>query len=200
MVDFQRVAATTSCRDLPAFGSAAFARMTDPAVIANLAPPQQPFMTRIPALMDYQDAMASIFKRYAMGCADPRAALVTDAAMLELVVVELPLLDQFLAGFAPDDPSYAARVHGREQVVQGLVEMATGAALTVRGTDFTAPLPGVGLRLGTALARAQALVPAGTLAGAIGNLDVPEALDDNPYRRALRAELRAGLHAPAPPP
>lgn len=196
--DFKRVAATTSCGGLPTFGSPGFARMTDPSAIADVAPPGQPFVTRLPALMDYQVALAAIFKRYAMACGDPRAALVMDAALIELVVLELPLFDQFLAGFAPDDPTYATRVHGRDQVVQGLVAMATGAALTVRGTDFTAPLPGVGLRLGTALARAQALLPADTLAGAVGNLDVPADLDDNAYRRALRTELRAGLHRPLP--
>ncbi len=202
--DFQRVAAITRCGDLPAFGSAAFARMTAPDALASIDPADQPVSARSGALLDYQDALGAIFKRYTVACGDARAALTLDSALLELNVRALPLMDRFLAGFAPDDPTYAARVRGRQQVADGVVEMATGAEITVRGTDFTAPLPGVGLRLGTALAQVRALLPAGALDGVIGNLGAPTEGDDNPYRRALRVELQTGLHsvpaAPAPTP
>ena len=72
--------------------------------------------------------------------------------------------------------------------------------MTVRGTSFTGPLPGIGRRLGAAVAHARALLPPDALAAALANLEAPEASDDNPHRRALRADIRAGLTAPPPAP
>ncbi len=199
--DFQRVAAATDgCRALPAFGSAAFARMTDPGVLATIDPPERPLRERFEALMVYQEAVAAIFKRYATTCPEPRAPVAMGAVLIELTLRQMPLMDQFLAGFSPDDPTYANRAAGRAQVQDGLVTLVTGTAMTVRGTSFTAPLPGVGLRLGTALAQARAALPPSALAGTLGNLEAPDDAEDNPHRRALRADIRAGLNAPAPTP
>jgi hypothetical protein len=195
IADFHQVAGTSSCGRLPSFGSPAFTRMTAPSVPDDLDPPDNPVHVRIPALLDYFETMNAIFKHYVTGCGDVPAALAIMASILEGAVRIAPLMDAMLETFSPDDPTYATRMDGLAQFKQGLVTMATGAALMVRSTNFAAPVPGVGRRLGAALARLKRRLPDGALDSALGNLDVPEGDDDNVHRRALRADIRTGLHS-----
>lgn len=194
LTDFEGVAAGRGCAGLPRLGSPAFERMVDPSVLATIDPGGA-FEARASALVRYQQAIGGLARRYGV-CGPPDAVLATGTAQLEVFVHLLPLVEQQLAATPATDPTRATREGGLEQMKAGIVGMATGAALVVRGSDFTSPLPGVGRRLGVALARASQHLPAGTLYAAIGNLDVPPEGDDDPERRAIRVELRDGLRAP----
>lgn len=198
--DFERVAAASSCAALPTSGSPAFARMTDPHVLDTLVSAEQAPAARLGGLIDYQNALAAITKHYA-SCGDLGGHLAMATALIELMAFELPVADAFVATLPADDPTREVRAGGVAKMREGLQGMATGIALTVRGSRFPRPVPGVGRRLGAALARVVPLMPAGALDGALGNLDVPEDGDDDRNRRALRADIRAGLHdARATPP
>jgi hypothetical protein len=197
LADFEKLAAATGCGGLPRPGSAAFHRMTDASVLPAIDPPDRPIDERLGTLLGYQEAVNAIGRRY-YECSTADSVLAMSTLGLEVVVREIPLLDQLRASFSPADADYAERMEGLEQVKRGLVQMTTGAALTVRGSRFTTPLPGIGRRLGEALVVARAWLPPGELDAALGNLDVPPADDSDPNRKAIRAEIYAALHAPPP--
>ncbi len=192
--DFEQLAATQGCGSLPRSGTERFERMIEPAVVATLAPADGSDPQRIPAVLAFVDAVRPIFQRYS-DCRDLVGVLGVNTMMIEATGQMLPLMATFVARFPSDDPSYQARVAGLEQVRAGLVAMARGAALIVTDNEFRAPVPRLGLRLGAALARARTLLPAGALDGAIAGLAADPALDPNPHRRALRADIVAGLGA-----
>jgi hypothetical protein len=195
--DFERLAAREGCAGLPPPRSAAFAHMTDASVLARVAPPEQPLAERLPALFRYIEAFRPIFKRYG-ACSTTDAVLTTGTAMLEAFVEVWPLLEQHLATFSPADPTYETRVAGREKTRAGMLGLATGIAMVVRGGRFQTALAGVGHRFGVALARARAILPPEALDAVLGDLAVPPDDDPEPNRRAIRAEIYAALNAPVP--
>ncbi|HVV88058.1 MAG TPA: hypothetical protein VHE35_33690 [Kofleriaceae bacterium] len=195
--DFRRLAATEGCGPLPRYGSPQFARMTDLGALDVIDPPGRPVAERMATLVDFVDVERTLLKRYAMACGDPASALAVATTNLELYARLLPLTEAFLATFPPDDPSRDVRLQGLDEMKEGVVDSATGAALMVRGNHYAKPLRDVGHRLGTVLATLRAALAPGALDGAIGNLDVPADDDDDASRRALREELRAALHLAA---
>lgn len=195
--DFQQLARGRRCDGLPAFGSPGFARLTDPTALGRIDPAARPPEERLQTLVQFQAAANLIARRY-MECSSPDAVLAANTVTFEIMVHELPILDALAATWSPTQPDHAVRVGGLEKVKKGIVGAATGAALVVRGSTFTTPLPGTGRRLGTALARARDSLGRDALAGALGNLEAPIDGDDDPNRRAIRAEIRDALAAPPP--
>lgn len=193
--DFGRLAAGSGCAGLPQPGSPAFDRMIDPSVLAMIDPPGRPVGDRLSSLIDYQGLMSAINKRY-IGCTNADAMLALSVMNLEAAAREIPLVDELAATFSPQDPDYAARMDGLAQMKDGVVSMATGASMVVQGGPFASPMPGVGRRLGVALARARDWIGPVQLAGALASLDVAPDTDPDPNRLAIRREIVDGLHAP----
>lgn len=113
---------------------AMFARLTTPQNLELFRNRSLPLEGRLPLALDFGDASTKTFKLYLSAFLSNK---VRDSEMIELLgaelrlaVVNVELLGELLPTLDKDDPTYAVRMQGVEQMKRGLASFVMGALQT----------------------------------------------------------------------
>ena len=144
---------------VPKVGSAELAELVDTRNLDAADLPERPPAERMPGLMDLLDAARAVLWAYAR-CERAAEFVAVTALYLEGMTRMLPLLDEFLAGFSPDDPTYQTRVDGRARTLNGLLVMVGATIGTLRDPTYDLRgLDDIAPRLGAAFAKIWRWLP-----------------------------------------
>jgi len=144
---------------LPRRSDPIFRWMSSSKALAAFEDPAMPVAVRIKGMMAYHAPLERIMNTYARWLLFPEV-LDLVAQQLELHAAIAPLVDEFMAGFATDDPTYETRAKGRRQLHEGVDGMLYSLALALRGFgDHAPPLASIVPRLRTAVGRICRAVP-----------------------------------------